>query len=128
MCVVFDFLLNRKEENWNSFKLECTGRMTELSEYFSGEKALTRVDKDENLQEWFKGLGGKIEKLDYTKSVQAGRKVFLFIYLFVCLYLGGEREKRGGGNCFLFCFCCIGFVAKNDSNLFPSLSLCFLSH
>jgi len=28
--------------------------MEELSEYFSGEKALTRVKKNENLQKWFK--------------------------------------------------------------------------
>jgi len=52
-CAQFEFvlkttyisLLESKEQMWNVCKNESGERMKELSEYFSGEKALTRVKK-----------------------------------------------------------------------------------
>ena len=49
--------------------------MSELSDYFSGEKALTRVKKNENLMKWFKAVGGRIAALDFTDSTVAGRRI-----------------------------------------------------
>lgn len=49
--------------------------MQELSEFFSGDRALTRVKKNENLQGWFKALGDEIKSLDYHNSIVAGRKI-----------------------------------------------------
>lgn len=46
-----------------------------LGDYFSGEKALTRVKKNATLMNWFKGIAKQIESLDYTDFVLAGRKI-----------------------------------------------------
>ncbi|KCV67711.1 hypothetical protein H696_05819 [Fonticula alba] len=42
-------------------------------EYFSGEKALTRVEKNANLQEWFLGLARQIELMDPSNATASGR-------------------------------------------------------
>ena len=68
-------LLDSKEDRWNEFKKQGQERMQELSEYFSGEKALTRVAKDEQLQAWFANLSEQISTLDYHDSTLAGRKM-----------------------------------------------------
>jgi hypothetical protein len=53
-----------------------TGHLTSiLGEYFSGDKPLTRVKKNENLQKWFVTIGDKIKDLDYHDSTAAGRKI-----------------------------------------------------
>jgi WASH complex subunit strumpellin len=49
--------------------------MTELAQYFSGEVALTRVKKNENLQGWFTNLASEILTLDYHEPIVAGRKI-----------------------------------------------------
>ena len=41
---IFKALLDGKQEKWDKCKEGVTGRMTELSDYFTGEKALTRVE------------------------------------------------------------------------------------
>ncbi len=45
-------LLNTKQAKWEALRKECAERMTELGEYFTGEKALTRVKKNETLMKW----------------------------------------------------------------------------
>jgi len=45
------------------------------AEYFSGEKALTRVTKNEQLQAWFKNIADQISALEYTDATIAGRKI-----------------------------------------------------
>jgi WASH complex subunit strumpellin len=72
---IFKDLLDTKETRWDSFKAQACERVTELSEYFSGEKALTRVTKDEQLQAWFADIATKIQSLDYHDSTLAGRKI-----------------------------------------------------
>ena len=39
----------------------CVGRLKELSEYFTGGKALSRVRRDERMMQWFAGLAGEVE-------------------------------------------------------------------
>ena len=46
---MFTLMLNEKEKKWASCKNECTERLTELSEVFSGTKPLTRVEKNGKL-------------------------------------------------------------------------------
>ena len=72
---IFQDLLNKKEESWNTCKTEAVNHMKELSEYFSGEKALTRVARNESLQKWFDSIGNKVAGLDYHDSTLAGRKI-----------------------------------------------------
>lgn len=71
---IFQELLDQKESKWTDCKNDAKQRMTELSEYFSGEKALTKV-KDEQLQSWFNNIASKIDELDYHDSTLAGRKI-----------------------------------------------------
>eukprot|EP01094_Clydonella_sp_ATCC50884_P026383 TRINITY_DN7212_c0_g1_i1.p1 TRINITY_DN7212_c0_g1~~TRINITY_DN7212_c0_g1_i1.p1 ORF type:complete len:1153 (+),score=449.83 TRINITY_DN7212_c0_g1_i1:73-3531(+) len=72
---LYQELLNGKEERWEASKKEAFERMNDLSDYFSGEKALTRVKKNENLQKWFKDIGEKVNQLDFQDSTLAGRKI-----------------------------------------------------
>eukprot|EP00736_Rhodelphis_marinus_P001211 Rmarinus@m.276 len=72
---IFRRLLDKKEERWTRNQTEATERLFELSEYFTGEKPLTRVEKNEQLQFWFKDLSEKIKTLDYRDSTSAGRKL-----------------------------------------------------
>lgn len=72
---IFQELLDNKEDNWDTCKTQSSERMKELAEYFSGEKALTRVAKNESLQKWFGVIAEKVEGLNYADSTLAGRKI-----------------------------------------------------
>ncbi len=72
---IFQGLLDSKVSSWESCKKQASDRMNELSDYFSGEKALTRVKKNENLQKWFKAIGTRISNLDFSDSTVAGRRI-----------------------------------------------------
>jgi WASH complex subunit strumpellin len=43
---LFSGLLEMKQQMWSSSKAQAHARLTELAEFFSGERALTRVGKD----------------------------------------------------------------------------------
>ena len=69
-------LIKEKINRWNNDKKEASERMNELSEYFTGEKALTRVKKNDSLKEWFYKLHNEINnKLDINKPIAAGHKI-----------------------------------------------------
>jgi len=72
---MFQKLLDTKDEKWADYKSRSAEHMTELSEYFSGEKPLARVAKDESLQAWFANMGDKVGLLDHNDSLKAGRKI-----------------------------------------------------
>lgn len=71
----FRSLLGNKEAKWASTKSTTSGMLTELSEYFSGEKALTRVTRDEDLMGWFSQLSEAVKGLDYSDATVAGRMI-----------------------------------------------------
>jgi WASH complex subunit strumpellin len=54
-------VLSNKEERWETSRRQCAEMMRELSEYFSGTRALTRVERNADLQEWFGVLARQIE-------------------------------------------------------------------
>jgi WASH complex subunit strumpellin len=54
---------------------ETCDRLKELSEYFSGEKPLTRVERNEDLIKWFADTAAKVASLDYVDHVKAGRRI-----------------------------------------------------
>lgn len=68
-------LIEEKQNRWDQAKQECVGRMQELSEYFSGNKALTRVEKNAQFEQWFKFLGDEIASLDMSNQFVSGRKI-----------------------------------------------------
>ena len=49
----------------------------ESSEYFTGEKALSRVKRDDNMMNWFAGLATQVRSLDMEESqaTSTGRKI-----------------------------------------------------
>ena len=46
---------------------------------FSGDKPLTRVERNDNLQAWFGEMANQIDNLDYDDSTSAGRKIIQLI-------------------------------------------------
>uniref|UniRef100_A0A4W6EDZ5 WASH complex subunit 5 n=1 Tax=Lates calcarifer TaxID=8187 RepID=A0A4W6EDZ5_LATCA len=80
---MFKQMLSEKQIKWESYKKEGSERMTELAEVFSGVKPLTRVEKNENLQAWFREISKQIESLNYEDSTAAGRKTVQLIQALV---------------------------------------------
>uniref|UniRef100_A0A3B3T2B3 WASH complex subunit 5 n=1 Tax=Paramormyrops kingsleyae TaxID=1676925 RepID=A0A3B3T2B3_9TELE len=80
---MFKQMLAEKQVKWESYKKEGSERMTELAEVFSGVKPLTRVEKNENLQAWFREISKQIESLNYEDSTAAGRKTVQLIQALV---------------------------------------------
>ncbi|EGG23615.1 hypothetical protein DFA_05749 [Cavenderia fasciculata] len=72
---IFQSLLDTKQTRWEENKKLASESMNELAEYFSGEKALTRVKKNENLQKWFGEISAKVNSLDYEDNTSTGRKI-----------------------------------------------------
>jgi WASH complex subunit strumpellin len=68
-------LLDARLARWASLRDEAATRMNELSAYFAGERALTRVRKSESLQTWFADLEAQIRALESDDSTLAGRKI-----------------------------------------------------
>ncbi|XP_012862013.1 WASH complex subunit 5 [Echinops telfairi] len=76
---MFKQMLSEKQSKWERYKNEGSERMTELAEVFSGVKPLTRVEKNENLQAWFREISKQILSLNYDDSTAAGRKTVQLI-------------------------------------------------
>jgi WASH complex subunit strumpellin len=72
---IFQELLDQKEAKWTGCKDQAKKRMSELADYFSGERALATEQKDEQLQTWFNNIASKIDELDYHDSTLAGRRI-----------------------------------------------------
>ncbi|XP_053415600.1 WASH complex subunit 5 isoform X2 [Nycticebus coucang] len=76
---MFKQMLSEKQTKWEYYKKEGSERMTELADVFSGVKPLTRVEKNENLQAWFREISKQISSLNYDDSTAAGRKTVQLI-------------------------------------------------
>jgi WASH complex subunit strumpellin len=74
---IFKNLLLEKEKKWNKCKNSAVERMKELGMYFTGQVALTRVKKDDKLQEWFNGMANEIDSLSMEDehATVTGRKI-----------------------------------------------------
>uniref|UniRef100_A0A6B2KWZ9 WASH complex subunit strumpellin n=1 Tax=Arcella intermedia TaxID=1963864 RepID=A0A6B2KWZ9_9EUKA len=68
-------ILEKKKEKWEEARKEAVERVKELSEVFSGSKALSRVEKNEKLQAWFDKISGQIQALDFEDQTVAGRRI-----------------------------------------------------
>jgi len=77
----FTRLLETKATKWNDLRQKATQRMIELSEYFTGELALTRVSRDDNMTQWFAGMAEEIKCLNYGEeySTVTGQKIQQYI-------------------------------------------------
>ena len=70
-------LLDDKSKAWSEGKDAAADRMRELSEYFTGEKALTKVKRDDNMVKWFSNLSDQVKALniDEEHTTSTGRKI-----------------------------------------------------
>ena len=72
---VFEALIAKKEAMWEEAKGQVVERLDELAEAFTGTKALSRVGKDDQLQQWFAQLAAQVRALDSADSNASGRKM-----------------------------------------------------
>lgn len=74
---LYEGLLDAKGRSCEECKQQSVQRLTELSDFFSGEKALTRIARDENLMKWFAATAQDISELDYDEdhATVTGRKI-----------------------------------------------------
>lgn len=70
-------LLDEKDAAWTTGRAAAAERMSEMSEYFTGEMALTRVKRDDNLVRWFAGLAAQVNSLNLEEdhATATGRKI-----------------------------------------------------
>jgi WASH complex subunit strumpellin len=72
-------ILDHKQEQWNLYRNDVAERMKELSTFFSGEKELSRIKKNQSLLDWFNNLAQEVTSLDFSNSILAGRKITTLI-------------------------------------------------
>ena len=72
---IYEQLLESKEQLWEAAKQQVVERLDELSEAFTGKTALSRIAKDEQLQQWFSQLAEQVRTLDTSDSNASGRKM-----------------------------------------------------
>lgn len=70
-------LLDARWDDWDDGREASGERLLELSEYFTGEKALTRVERDEELMKYFSALSSEVVSLDLEDqhTTITGRKI-----------------------------------------------------
>lgn len=76
---MFEQLLESKHDRWEEDKNNCVEKMQELSEYFSGTKALTKQVADENYRQYFAEMEKQIASLDYSDATFATRKIMQIV-------------------------------------------------
>lgn len=74
---LFRIALDEKERAWTDGRSAAAERMQELGDYFTGEKALSKVKRDENLMRWFSNLAAQVNALDLEEdhATATGRKI-----------------------------------------------------
>lgn len=68
-----------QEENWDQYRTKANQQALELSEVFSGNRPLARVEKNDRLNKWFKDIGEEITSLDLNEPGPSGRKIIQLI-------------------------------------------------
>ena len=69
---ILNGIMDTKESRWNECRTSVAERLNELSNYFTGQMALTRVEADENLKVWFSNLAQDVSSFEFGDSMQAG--------------------------------------------------------
>ncbi|KAG0724668.1 WASH complex subunit 5 [Chionoecetes opilio] len=79
LAQIYKRLVAEKEENWNKYCMEANQQALELSEVFSGNRPLARVEKNDRLNKWFRDIGEEIMSLTLEDPGQSGRKIIQLI-------------------------------------------------
>ncbi|KAJ6239983.1 wash complex subunit 5 [Anaeramoeba flamelloides] len=72
---ILEELLDNKEKKWSKHKTEAEDCLIELSTFFSGEKELNRIRKEEQLQSWFKETAEKVKSLEDNDFKSTGLRI-----------------------------------------------------
>lgn len=75
-------VLTDKENQWDQYKNEASVRCTELSNVFSGEIILIKVEKNENIKTWLLDIQKEILSLNLTAVSVSGKKITQLIQAF----------------------------------------------
>ncbi|EEZ99542.1 WASH complex subunit strumpellin homolog-like Protein [Tribolium castaneum] len=75
---IYKNLLLEKDNQWSELKSESFKSLVELSEVFSGAKPLTRIPKNENLQNWFLEISKQVDSL-CSQDAASSRKIVQLI-------------------------------------------------
>lgn len=76
---IYKRLVSEKEDNWNKYRMEANQQALELSEVFSGNRPLARVEKNDRLNKWFRDIGEEIMSLSLEEPGPSGRKIIQLI-------------------------------------------------
>ena len=71
-----DKTLNDKEEIWNEERTKAVDTLRELGLSFSGTLSISRLQKDEHLQQWFDNVANETEQLENVNSTPNIQKIF----------------------------------------------------
>lgn len=72
-------VLVEKENRWNKYRQEAAERVADLSEVFSGTNALMKIEKNQNLKQWFSEINKEITGLMHENPNVSGRKIIQLI-------------------------------------------------
>ncbi|CAE8624168.1 unnamed protein product, partial [Polarella glacialis] len=78
VCNLLAPLVQRRDSDWEELKASASQAMDDLAVYFSGEHALRRNVRNEELESWFRGLQQRIDELNFggqENSLSLSRKI-----------------------------------------------------
>ncbi|ALC43183.1 CG12272 [Drosophila busckii] len=65
----------QRTHNWSTSRDEAMQYLRELSEVFAGKRALSKIDVNPQLEQWFGQVAQRLQKLDITKPQKSGRLI-----------------------------------------------------
>jgi len=68
-------LVKNKTQIWDEDRAACHEFISEISEYFAGNRNWDKGGADESYAAWFKNVAEQIDALDYKKSNKTGVKI-----------------------------------------------------
>jgi WASH complex subunit strumpellin len=75
-----DVMLEKRQSVWAEDKSQAAIRMKELSDYFSGNRPLTRgIQKNEQYERWFLEMENQINSMNFDDAGSASRKIQMLI-------------------------------------------------
>ncbi|XP_050294817.1 WASH complex subunit 5 isoform X2 [Anthonomus grandis grandis] len=75
---LYKSLMSEKDFQWENLKKSSCKNLIELSEVFSGDKPLTRIQKNSDLERWFKEISNEVQSLG-REDVSSSRKLVQLI-------------------------------------------------
>ncbi|OQV24357.1 WASH complex subunit strumpellin [Hypsibius exemplaris] len=76
---LYKVVLAGKTDKWIVFKKEASGRLQDLADAFTGGMPLTRIEKNEKLQNWFADMAKQVNNLNFEDLVLAGPRIIQLI-------------------------------------------------